>query len=130
VDPTALFPQVGHFQQVRIEAGRDQHLPEGRLMQPRRAGAHHDAIQAVLRNIVADLALPGLAARITDGLGDGHIRQTGNGCGDPVAIHRLRNVHAAAAYIDADAKIRLRRCISLGCCCVHGCGRGHDAFLS
>ncbi|VTR65461.1 hypothetical protein DESC_320058 [Desulfosarcina cetonica] len=43
VHPAALLAQVGHLQEVGIEPGILEHLTEGRLVQARRAGGHHDA---------------------------------------------------------------------------------------
>ena len=48
VHPTAMFPQVCHFEQIGIEARALQHLAEGGLVEPWRAGGNDHTVQSVL----------------------------------------------------------------------------------
>ena len=49
VHPGALVADVGHFQQVGIQAGIAQRVAEDRLVGPRGARGHDDAVQAGAR---------------------------------------------------------------------------------
>ncbi len=46
VDPGALVADVGHLEEVRVQAGLAERVAEERLVRPRRAGGHDHAVQA------------------------------------------------------------------------------------
>jgi hypothetical protein len=105
VNPTALFPQVSHFEQVRIEAGAFEHLPEGGFMEPWRAGGDHHAVKPELGNIFPDALLTGFRARIVDISRNNDIFKFGALGGDPLAIDCSGDVQSAMADKDADSRI-------------------------
>jgi hypothetical protein len=105
VNPTALFPQVSHFEQVRIEARAFEHLPEGGFMEPWGAGGDHHAVKPELGNIFPDALLTGFRARIEDISRKGDIFKFGALGGDPPAIHCSGDVQSAMADKDADSRI-------------------------
>jgi hypothetical protein len=73
VYPTALLPQVGHFHEIGIDAGRLQHLLEGGFVKPGGAGGHHHPVQAHFQNIILDFLLARLGAGVGDILADRHV---------------------------------------------------------
>jgi len=105
VNPTALFSQVSHFEQVRIEAGALDHLPEGEFMEPWRTGGDHHAVKPELGNIFPDALLTGFRARIVDISRKNDIFKFGALGGDSLAIDRSGDVQSAMADKDADSRI-------------------------
>ena len=55
VHPGTLVADVGHFEQVRVQPGFAQGFAEQRLVRPRGAGGHHDAVEPVLMDHVLDV---------------------------------------------------------------------------
>jgi hypothetical protein len=105
VNPTALFPQVSHFEQVRIEAGALDHLPEGGFMEPWGTGGDHHAVKPELGNIFPDALLTGFRARILDISSVDDIFKFGALGGDSLAIDCSGDVQSAMADKDADSGI-------------------------
>ena len=105
VNPTALFPQVSHFEQVRIEACAFEHLPEGGFMEPWRTGGDHHALKPEIGNIFPDALLTGFRARIVDISRKSDIFKFGALGGDPLTIHCSGDVQSAMADKDADSRI-------------------------
>ena len=46
--PGTLVADVGHLEQIRVQTRLAQRFAEQRLVRPRRAGGHHDAVEPML----------------------------------------------------------------------------------
>ncbi len=62
--PSAMLADVGHFDQVGIQARRSHGSPEGLQMHVRRAGGHHHAVQFLGRDLLADHRLARVRAHV------------------------------------------------------------------
>ena len=100
--PTALLANVGHFEQVGIQARGGHRAPEGFQMHVRRAGGHHHAIQLLGRDLVANHRLPRVRAHVLVVLRRSHAGQLGAGVHHFLDIHRARDILAAPAHENAD----------------------------
>jgi hypothetical protein len=99
--PGTLFPQVNLGILIRIQPGTLRHLPEGQEMQCGRAGSHYQAIQFLFSNILYYLLLGGVGAGKHGGFCDRHAFLVLDGIPDALAIHAVRYIAAAIAYIYA-----------------------------
>ena len=102
VHPAALLADVGHLEEVGVDAGLLQRLAEGRLVHPRAAGGDHDPVQPVLLDVLDDHLLAGVGAHVLVGPRHGDAGQGGGGLHDGVAVDDLGDVGAAVADVDAD----------------------------
>jgi hypothetical protein len=105
MDPTAMFTNVSHFQQVRIKTGAVDHLPESGFVKPWRAGGNNDAVKPVLGDIFPDALLSGFGTGVLDVPSENDIFKLGALLGDFWAIDRSGYVQAAMANIDPDSWI-------------------------
>jgi hypothetical protein len=103
VNPAALFTEVGHFQEIRIETGGLEHLPESGFMKPWGTGSHYNAVKVVFEYIFFDLLLARFGTGITDIFGDHDIIQAGSRFSHFPAVHGLGNIQTAVAHVHADA---------------------------
>ena len=60
VHPGSLLPDVDHVKEKRIQAAHLERRAEGVLVEVRRAGRHHHAIQLVVADVLADEVLAGV----------------------------------------------------------------------
>ena len=71
--PRAVLADVGHLQQVRVEAAVGGRLAEGGLVHGRRAGRHDHARDAELLDVVLDEVLPRVGAHVLVLARHGHV---------------------------------------------------------
>jgi hypothetical protein len=102
MDPTALFPDIGHLKKVRVETCGATGIPIGRLMHSRGTGCNHDPVNAQIFNIVLDPVLTGIRTHILIVPGNGHMgKGPGKGC-DLLNINRCGNVDSTMTDIDTN----------------------------
>ena len=101
VDPGAVLADVGHLEQVGVEAALVHAAPEGDLVHVGRAGRHHDAVELLLLDGLLDGRLAGLGTGVHDVLGVDHVLEAESLLGHAGHVDRGRDVGAAVADEDA-----------------------------
>jgi hypothetical protein len=102
MDPTALFPDIGHLKEVRVEAHGAAGIPISGLMHSWRTGRYHDPVNAQILNIVLDPVLTGIRTHILIVSGNGHMGKSPGKNRDLLNIDRGRNIDSAMTDINAD----------------------------
>ena len=105
--PRAVLAQVGHFHQVRIEAGFTHALPKGGLVLPWSAGCDHHAVELVCPDRVLDLVLPRVGAGVFVPDRADHARERLGVLGDGGAVDGPGDIEPAVADEDTDADLFL-----------------------
>ena len=98
-----MFPDIGHFQQIRIEARVLEHLAKGGFVQAGGAGGHHDPVEVMFRDVFLDALLSGFGAGIGDIAGDHDAVKARGRLGNLQAVHRPSDIQPAMADIDTNA---------------------------
>ena len=57
MDPTAVFPDVGHLEKVRVQSALGARCTERGFVEPGCAGGHHNPVESALTDIGLDLLL-------------------------------------------------------------------------
>ena len=114
VHPGVLVPDVGHIEEVGVEARLSDGLLEHGHVGPGAAGSHHHPVELVFLDEIQDLALGvgGTGEQVL--VGHRHPRQGGHVFGEGRDVDHAADVNAAVADEDADAgllalDVRLRR---------------------
>ena len=104
VDPGIVVPDIGHLDEIFVQAGGDQGLLEKGLVGPGGAGGHHDPVEVVFRNPLGDevLGVGGAGEEVV--LHMGHVGQGPGVFRHRLHIHHVGDVDAAGADKDADAR--------------------------
>ena len=102
VDPRALLADVGDFHHVRVQARGLRRLAEGRLVHARRAGADHDAREAVFANGLADARLAAFGAHILIVCREYDARLMAGRFRHSLDVHGGRDIAAAPTDKNAD----------------------------
>jgi hypothetical protein len=100
--PGTVLADVGHFQEVGVQAHSLKGCPESSLVHSRRAGSHDYPVHTQLTDIVADRLLAGVGAGVFVGAHYPHTFQLPRVGGYRLHIHSCRDVGSAIADIDAD----------------------------
>jgi hypothetical protein len=103
VHPGAVFPEVDNFQEIGVDAIFGQQAPERRLVELGGAGRHHHPVQSELRNILGDIPLAGLGARVEMIPAHRHSRQTPSPFRQSLRADDPGDVVAAMADVKADS---------------------------
>src|SRR4030042_1374327 len=102
MDPTALFPDICHLKEGRVEAYGAAGIPISGLMHSWRTGRYHNPVKALVFNITLNQVLTGIRAHILIVPGNDHMGK-GPGKGrDLLNIDRGRNIDSAMTDINAD----------------------------
>ena len=101
VDPGAVLADVGHLEEVGVQAALVDAAPEGHLVHVGRAGRHHHAGEPLLLDGLLDGRLAGLGTRVDEVLGVDHVLEAESPLGDARAVDRAGDVGAAMADEDA-----------------------------
>ncbi len=111
VHPAALLADVGHLDEVRVEARRLRGAAERRLVHAGAAGGDHDALELVVGDVLGDHLLPGVGAHVLVRARHHDAGHGRRGFSDGVAVDHLGDVGAAVA--DEHARSRLSHCAYL-----------------
>ena len=112
VHPGAVLPEVDDFQEIGVDAVFGQQVPKGGLVELGGAGRHHQAVQTELLDILGDILLARLGARVEMIPAHRHPRQTpgllrqGHRADDP------GDVVPAVADVEADVEVVAHNYIS------------------
>src|SRR4030043_255205 len=100
VNPTTMFPDVSHFQQIRVKPNLSDALTEGGLVKPWGARSYDYAVQSVFIDVPFDFYLTGVSAGIPISHRNSHARKLF--CRPPYlfSISRPGNVEPAIANKD------------------------------
>jgi hypothetical protein len=71
--PGAILPDVGHLQEVGIQAYSLQRAPEGPFVHPWRAGSDDHPVHSQFADVVADRTLTGVGAGVLVGANHEHV---------------------------------------------------------
>ena len=102
VHPGAVLADIGHLEEIAVQAGPFTGIAEGQLVHVRRAGRHHHPGQAFGLNVFFDHLLPGIGAHKFIGRSNGDIGLIFQRSGDIFHPYVLGNIDAAMADIDPD----------------------------
>src|SRR5664280_1126523 len=105
VHPARLVADVGHLEEERVEPGLAQRVLEDRLVRARRAARHHDTVELVLDDLVADQREAVARARVHRVGGVLHAGQRQRVLGDVLDVDHASDVAAAVADEDAHARL-------------------------
>jgi hypothetical protein len=103
MNPTALLPDIGYLQQVRIQAGGCNCLAESRLVHPWRTGCDDDPVQLIVGYGLADGGLARLTARVFIVAGSDHHRHFSGSLNDPGDVHGAAYISTAVTDKYADS---------------------------
>ncbi len=102
--PGALVPDVGHFEQIRVQTRFPQGFAEQRLVRSRGAGGDHDAIEPVFMDHVLDVGQAGVGTG-EHGVGrQNHVRLMLDAFDHRLDVHDRADVHAAVTDKDAEPR--------------------------
>jgi hypothetical protein len=102
MDPTALFPDIGHLKEVRVEAYGAAGIPISGLMHSWRTGRYHHPVDTEIFNIGLNQVLTGIGTHILIVSGNGHMGKSPGKNRDLLNIDRGRNIDSAMTDINAD----------------------------
>ncbi len=134
VDPGALVADVGHGEQVLIQAALPERLLEEDFVSSGRAGGHHQPVELVLPDHVLDVLLVGVRAGVHAGFGVADVAHSGRALGDLLDVDDRSDVVAAVADEDAHPRgfvgdvplpgvfVALDHGAADGCKLIHGAG--------
>ncbi|OPY06354.1 MAG: hypothetical protein A4E66_02235 [Syntrophus sp. PtaB.Bin001] len=111
MDPGTLIPDVGQLEEIGIQPGLPQGLPEKGFVSLGSAGRHHDPVEPVFFNLFLDLREAGIRAGVHRVGGDGHIGIAGNRCGHLFDVDRRGDVDPAVADEHADTRLFIRHVV-------------------
>ena len=97
VDPGTLVANVGHGEQVLIQAALTERLLEEDFVSPGRAGGHHQPVELVLPDHVLDVLLVGVRAGVHAGFGVADVAHSGRVLGNLLDVDDRSDVVAAVA---------------------------------
>ncbi len=100
--PRTVLADVGHLQQIRIEAAVRGRLAESGFVHGRRAGRHDRARDAELLDVVLDEILARIGAHVLVLARHGHVGLRGGPLGDLFDVDLATDVGAAVTDVDAD----------------------------
>ena len=103
VHPRIVLADVDHLEAERIEAAFRYGPTEGLFMQQRRAGCHHDTVEPVFDDVLADQFLPRVRAHVLVLTGNHHPRQARRVLRHRLDVHRGGDVRPAMTDVHADA---------------------------
>jgi len=103
--PGAVFPDVGHFKQVRVKTGFLAGVAEGGFVETRGARRHHHPIQLMLYNILLQEGLPGVGAHIAIIFCYHHAGKGGGIFRHRFTVHGACDIEPAVADIHADSDL-------------------------
>ncbi len=101
VDPGAVLADVGHLEEVGVEAPLVHAAPEGHLVHVRRACRHDHAVELLVFDGLLDGRLAGLRARVHDVFRVDDIFELKRLLGDGLHVDGGRDVAAAVADKDS-----------------------------
>ena len=107
--PGVLVADVGHFEEVGVEARLPDGLLEHGHVGPGGAGGHHHPVELVLLDEIQNLTLGVRGAGEQVLVGHRHPRQGGDVFGEGRDVDDAADVDAAVADEDADARLLARR---------------------
>ena len=107
VHPGAVLPEVDDFQEIGIDAVFGQQAPKGGLVELGGAGRHHQAVQTELLDILGDILLARLGARVEMIPAHRDPRQTPGLLRQGLRADDPGNVVPAVADVEADAGVSL-----------------------
>ena len=102
VHPRALLADVGHLQEVLVDAGPLQRLAERRLVHARAAGGDDDTVERVLCDVLDDHLLTGVGAHVLVRFRHDDSGQRCCVCLQGIAVDDVGYVRAAVADVHAD----------------------------
>jgi len=103
VHPAAMFPNVGHFQEIRIESRVLEHSAKGWFVEARGARSNDNSVESMGCDIFFDPLLSRFRAGIGDIPGNHHVIKARGGVCDFLAIHGARNIQSTLADVNANA---------------------------
>ncbi len=102
VDPGAVLPDVGHLEEVGVEAAVLAAAPEGHLVHVGRAGGHDHPVELLVLDGLLDGGLTRLGARVHGVVGVHDVLEGQRPFGESSHIDGAGDVGAAMADEDAD----------------------------
>ena len=105
VHPGAVLPEVDDFQEIGIDAVFGQQVPKGGLVELGGAGRHHHAVQTELLDILGDIPLARLGARVEMIPAHRDPRQTPGLLRQGLRADDPGDVVPAVADVEADAEV-------------------------
>ena len=73
VHPTALLADIGHLEQILVEPGHPQGMPEGAFVHIGTAGRHHYPVQIIIADVLCDHLLSRGRTHVFIRFGHSHI---------------------------------------------------------
>ena len=118
VHPAALVPDVGHLEEVLVQARLPEGSPEEGLMGPRGAAGDHYPVEVVFKDLLSYIVLGVLAACVEVLLGVDYTGQCHGVLHDLIDAYDAPDVDAAVADEHPDAGLHagyvlLRRVLNL-----------------
>ena len=113
-DPGHLLADVGHLHQEAVQAGVLGGPAEGGLVQVRRAGGHHDPVQAELDDVPLDQFLAGIGTHVFVVPGQRDVGQPLGELRQRLHVDRAGDVAAAVADVNPDPQRFVGVIMSIG----------------
>ena len=109
VHPGIVFADVHHLELVGVEAALLGGSAKGLLVKVRGTGGDHDAVEAVLADVVDNELLAGVRAHVLVVARQDDPRQRGGPVGNAGYVDDAGDICAAVADVDADTHFGFRR---------------------